>query len=665
MKRYYPNLSRQFINKTCRKFAKINLTQQFNKTAKNHIRQIKTEFNSSYREKIKAEYHHATTNLGKRKLDRPTKFIKTYYEAAPMEEAIDLSPKRCRDRYIELNSNNDVKAELSERIWETSQTFDQPGSKKHSQPLTEGKVGIVNMSSGRYLNFGITEGIRNNTAGWNGQPLQLTVAIYVHKSKTNDGLEVPRYLLLLGRLSSSLSMDIIHPPQWSSNTFIIGIYQGAFSDLTIANEILRPFVTEMQVLPKRRRMNSLPASDLNNEIVTLKAIVVDPISNSLFTCTALPSSLYGCSKCRQRGQLRFNNSLTSFPAYCKEDELRLDEDFKYCLDNNYHLAIPVTKELGIGLVSRVVIDYKYTMCMGVMKRLMKLWTTGKLDYRINKVSVQHISADLEIIGQNCPSEFRNRPKTMTNIDAWTAYDWRQFLLYHGPIVLENRLPTKYYIHFVCLHLAARIMINRNEHKQYGAFIAGFLLKRFVADFSSLYGADQLDYNIHNLLHYEEVIQRFGSIEDVGGFVFDDQMDRLSAMLANCRLDVTLEQLRQLLEEQETTTSVRFVNDIYLDHHYNLNFNNFLLNTSHTDSYVITTKGIVKVFKIVQNGNGTILLLGQKYTKACILYQVPLTDAKLWLVSELDDLEAFQLSEVIVKGIRYDTARGVCIMPLVA
>lgn len=664
MKRYYPSLSRQLINKTCRKFAKMNLTQQFNKTARKHIRQINIKFNSSYRDKIKAEYHHATYNLGQRKLDRPAKFIKT--NVAAIEEAIDLSPKRCKDRYIELNFNHNVKAELSERIWETSLAFDQRlNSEEISQPLTVGEVRIINMSSGRYLNFGVAEGIRNNSAGWNGLPLQLTVAIYVHKSKTTEGLEVPRYLLLLGRLSTSSSMNILHQPHWSSNTFIIGIYQGAFSEMTIANEILRPFVHEMQVLTKRRLMNSLPASDVNNNTVTLKAIVVDPISSSLFTCTALPSSLYGCSKCRQRAQLRFNNSLTSFPASCTEDTLRHDEDFRYCLDNNYHLGIPVTKELGIGLVSRVVIDYKYSMCMGVMKHLMLLWTKGKLDYRINKVSVQHISDDLEIIGQNCPSEFRNRPKTMINIDAWTAYDWRQFLLYHGPIVLENRLPTKYYIHFVYLHLAARIMINRNEHKQYGAFIVGYLLKRFVEEFSSLYGADQLDYNIHNLLHYEEVIQRFGSIEDVGGFEFDDQMDRLSVMLENCQLDVTLEQLRQLLEEQKSTTAERYQNDIYLDHHFNLNFNNFLLNTSQTDSYVITTKGIVKVFKIVQNGHGTIILLGQKYTKAFILYQAPLTDAKLWLVSELDVLEAFQLNEVIVKGMRYDTARGICIMPLVS
>lgn len=665
MKRYYPNLNRQLINKTCRKFAKINLTQQFNKSAKKQILQFKTEFNSSYRDKIRAEYHHTTANLSTRNFERPTKSIKTFHEVAAVEEAIDLSPKRCKNRYIELNFNNDVKAELSERIRETSHAFGQHlDSEIHSLPMTEGKTGIINMSSGRYLNFGVAEGIRNNRAGWNKLPLELTVAIYVHKSKTAEGLEVPRYLLLLGRLSTSSSMAIAHHPQWYFNTFIIGIYQGAFSELTIANEILRPFVNEMKVLTKRH-MYRAPASDVNDSTVTLKAIVVDPISSSLFTCTALPSSLYGCSKCRQRAQLRFNNRLTSFPADCNEDELRLDEDFRYCLDNNYHLGIPVTKELGIGLVSQVVIDYKYVMCMGVMKRLMILWTEGKLDYRINKVSVQHISADLDLIGQNCPSEFRNRPKTMTNIYDWTAYDWRQFLLYHGPIVLENRLPTKYYLHFLYLHLAARIMVNRNEHKQFGAFIVGFLLKRFVAEFSSLYGADQLDYNIHNLLHYEEVLQRFGSIEDVGGFEFDDQMDRLGVVLASCQSDVTLEHLRQLLEVQQAAPAERYANDIYLDHHYNLNFNNFLLNTSHTDSYVITTKGIVKVFKIVQNGNGTIVLLGQKYTKAFILYQAPLTDAKLWLVSELDHLEAFQLSEVIVKGIRYDTARGICIMPLVS
>lgn len=49
-------------------------------------------------------------------------------------------------------------------------------------------------------------------------------------------------------------------------------------------------------------------------------------------------------------------------------------------------------------------------------------------------------------------EFVRKPRDMTDVDRWKGTELRQFLLYTGPIVLLDILPTHMYIHFLTLRL---------------------------------------------------------------------------------------------------------------------------------------------------------------------------------------------------------------------
>lgn len=679
MKRYYPNLMHQPLPKESRKFVRHNLIKVFNKCwlqRRFHI----AKKDLPYRDKIRSEY-----KVGPKPSKSPSKrvdawshfcgFIKTTLRSPPKGEwAMDLSPKRGTEEVDDFSTYNGDPSHQPITPTTTPAKGKQSKQKAITKSPTKTKrfdsLQIIDMSAGRYLNFGLASVIRQNSRGWTAGELQLTVAVYVHKTPNELGLEVAKYLMILGRLSTAAPMRL-----QSSGSFLIGVYEGAFTNVAIGNEILQPFVTEMlgiinhgldEMCPPQIT-GDYPFPPFNGPVV-LRAFVVDPTAGSLITCTALPSSLSGCPKCTVRGELQFNNNIISFSTTVEEKSMRINYDYEHCSDLKYHLAHPIIKTLPIGLVTQVVLDYKHTVCVGVMQRLWSMWTTGQLDYRINRASLKQIDEQIIEMGQNLPVEFRSPPKTLDEMDLWSPYDWRQFLMYFGPVVLESVLPAKYYIHFICLHLAVRIMVNRNVFNTYNSFIVGFLLKRFVAEFAAFYGEDQVDHSVHSLLHYQDVMEYFGSVEDVGGFDFDEKVENLRSKFYEWDIDGALNgletlQTQHLNVDDSDITSLINDNELYLGYDHRLFYNGFSIGTSEPDNYVITKRGVVCVSQMQQRPNGEIYLLGNRFKNASVLYQAPLTDEKFWLLSETEEMEAFLLSEVISKGVCFRTSRGICLMPV--
>ncbi|KAJ6632708.1 hypothetical protein Bhyg_17603, partial [Pseudolycoriella hygida] len=303
---------------------------------------------------------------------------------------------------------------------------------------------IIQMSSGRYLNFGVEKSLHTYLKShpklcFNNSCLELSMGIYVLKSKTKRGIELPKYLIIFGKIANISHQTTKY---FKNTSFIVGIYDGTFPTPNIANEILRPFVDELKELTTANTIKSLNGHKISR--ISLHAFIVDPIAYSIFTCTSLPQSLNGCSKCRIKSELRVNRKnnsyVTIYPALCKMENLRIDEDFKYCSDSGYHLDVPIAVELNVGLVTRTSIDYKYTVCLGVMKQLVTLWTKGKLDYRINRKNWRKMLSNLQEISQNCPHELQKPVRYVDDIETWDAYHWKLFLVYFGPIVLHDNLP---------------------------------------------------------------------------------------------------------------------------------------------------------------------------------------------------------------------------------
>lgn len=679
-----PKPKREFskrISKTLRKVVKINLLNILNDTLKRPIvNKLKHKQLIDLRKtKIKEEFH-GTPN-GKNRLSNkenmsPNATV-SFIEFSSNESSPNQKPS-LRQQLMNFAQKHNPRPEMFEDLLNIMKTN---GLKIPRSPESffDKKFEVVKLSFGNYLNIGIERGIKNyyrpcfirkpmalvTSSDDHSSPTQpretllLDVAIYIVKSKVCNGLTVPQCMIVLGRINCKVFDD----------PFVIGIYYGAFPTPTIGNEILKIFVDEMQSLQTREVV--IGGNQAFN--VKLNAIVSDPISNSLITCTSLPNSLYGCSKCNQKANLEIDNGYTSFPSTNFLATLRSDDDFKYLLHNDHHTAQPLLAQLDLGLISQFVLDYKIIVCKGVMKHMMNLWIRGRLDYRLNKETQNKISRDLILMTANCPREFVKRPRSLEEMPSWDGSDWNEFLLYYSPIALKSRMPQRYYVHFLYLHLAMRILMSSDSsNAEANSFILGQLLNTFIADFTTLYGSNKVDYNVHNLLHFEHIQQKLGTLKNLNGFVYESQINMVNACLDSSP-EVNLEEIGEKIIDNSNLLVDNKVNELIYTSYPHVNsraelvFKNFVITIQEPDNHVIMRDAVVRIEVICNDTtNREILLLARRYEKIEIMFQAPLSNQKLLLVSSLSkEAQTYKLSDIICKAVKFDHPKdGIFIMPLI-
>lgn len=674
------------IRKAVRKIVKINLLNVLSGTfTRPIVNKLKhKELIELRKKKIKEEFHGGSPRSLNQSSDRenmsPTATNVRFIEfSSPSSESSPNPKPSLRQQLISFAQKHNPKPELFEDLLNIMTTNGlriprSPGS------FFENKFEVIKMSFGSYLNIGIERGIKNyyrpsyirkpmalvtSSSDETLEPSQppetllLDVAVYIVKSNLYNGLTVPQCMIIFGRINCEVFDD----------PFVIGIYNGSFASPMIGNEILKLFV---------REMTSLSTQELvigGNQAfqVKLNAFVCDPISSSLITCTSLPISLYGCSKCNQKANLNVDEGFTSFPTTSRLATLRCDDDFKYLLDNDHHIGQPLLAQLDLGLISQFALDYKIIVCTGVMKHMMTLWVRDRLEYRLNKETQQKISRDLILMTGSCPREMVKRTRPLEELASWDAYDWNEFLLYYSPIALKGRLQIQYYCNFLYLHLAMRILMSSDStNAEANSFLLGRFLNTFIADFTKLYGNSKIDYNIHNLVHFEQIQQKLGSLKKLNGFVYDDQINLVNTFLDSSS-EINLEEIGEKIIENSSSIAENKINELinvnypYVDTRGELVFKNFVISVHEPDNHIIMAgNAIVKVEAICNDSvGGEILIIGRRYEKVEIMFEAPISNQKLLLVSSLSPVYTFKIKELVFKAVKFDHPKhGIFIQPLI-
>ena len=175
------------------------------------------------------------------------------------------------------------------------------------------------------------------------------------------------------------------------------------------------------------------------------------------------------------------------------------------------------------MVAQFPLDYMHLCCLGVMRRLLiKTWMKGPYNCRIGSTTVKLISQGLRECRSYIPVEFARKPRGLDEIERWKATEFRQFLLYTGPVVLRNKLSSDFYNHFLLYHVAMTILLAVKPETDMILY-AGELLRLFVAHTQILYGNDSVIYNIHCLIHLVDDTLTYGSLNNVCAYPFEDYL----------------------------------------------------------------------------------------------------------------------------------------------
>ena len=319
-----------------------------------------------------------------------------------------------------------------------------------------------------------------------------------------------------------------------TNPFPIGIYCGKKKPENI-QIFLEPFLTEV----KQRN-------------IKVHLFCCDAPARSFIFGVKSHNAFSGCGKCTQKGKTIENTVAFSTTS----GELRTNETFRNQTDDDHHnIPAPLLELESLDLVSDCVYEYMHLVCLGVTKKLLLLWIRG--NHRIFKLSSGQVTKFSELLLSLSSSiclEFCRKPRPLAEIDRWKATEFRQFLLYTGPVTAKEVLPPDHYQLFMCLSISVSILVNPELYLKFNSY-ADELLRYFVKVYAKLYGEKCVSYNIHGLLHLAADAKRFGPLDSFSAFKFENELGKLKRLLRSS--SNPLQQIHRRLNEQYQLISQKY------------------------------------------------------------------------------------------------------------
>lgn len=512
---------------------------------------------------------------------------------------------------------------------------------------------IKAVDGGEYLHIGILAGITvfAHTFGH----MESSVVMY---QVNIDGL--PLFKSASTQLWPILGCLVNH-----KTPFLIGCFCGKSkpSDVT---EFMNDFVQEAITLANT-------GFDLDGRHFTAKisCFICDTPARGFIKQTKSHTAYFGCERCDQKG--KYIKGRMTFPA--TDANKRTDSEFRAETCAAYHQGTSPVLKLNVDLVSDFVLDYMHLVCLGVVRRLLIFWMRGPLPVRMTATSIRLISELLCSLQASIPMEFARKPRSLNEIDRWKASEFRQFLIYTGPVVMKNYLDEEHYRNFQCLSVAIYLLLSPKFCKYYCQF-AEKLLIYFVAHASDLYGEEFTVFNVHSLIHLADDVRRFGQLDSISCFPFENFLGKMKKSVRKPQL--LLQQIANRLSEgyfrpaNNTTDSASvevtkehssgpiLVGLLGYKQYRMVSFSGFTLKTTNGDSYVMCNNNSIGLLRNIVADGKSVLLIVQRFRSMMLAFEKPLnsTDIGIYTVSNLsDNFEVWDVAAVDCKYVLMPLARG--------
>ncbi|CAG7716895.1 unnamed protein product [Allacma fusca] len=462
------------------------------------------------------------------------------------------------------------------------------------------------VTPGQYAHFGLETALRRCLQAAERVPDEISIQIGI------DGLPIQK------STNAQLWPILVYVSSLKSCVETVGIYFGKSKPDT-ANTFLQKLVEELQRILKYGFTWSKTSIKVNFE-----AFICDAPARAFISGTKNHSGYRSCSKCYAHGVWRKKVVFLEVNARNRNDGLFRSKD-----DPNHHTGTSIIETLPIDIVRCIPLDYMHLVCLGVMRKLIILWTRGPAaSFKISSNQQDQISARLNKYALHFGTDFSRKPRSLKEVDHWKATEFRSFLLYSGPVALKSVIKDDYYNHFLCLHVAITILCCPSKihcHLQYSRS----LLKYFVERFIQLYGEQYSTYNVHSLIHLCDDASNFGVLDSFSAFRFESKLGSIKRLIKNPNFP--LQQVHRRLSEeaskiQSPTQSRKQIewagiefSGINSDQYKNIYFGNFEIKCKAGDDFCVLADGsIFRALTVAKNDSDELILVGKKYLSRATL-----------------------------------------------
>ncbi|KYM99412.1 hypothetical protein ALC62_09843, partial [Cyphomyrmex costatus] len=322
-----------------------------------------------------------------------------------------------------------------------------------------------------------------------------------------------------------------------------------------------------------------------------------------------------------------------------------DNSFRTMAQSEHHIDRSMLLDIpNFNMIDNVPIDYMHNLLLGGMKRLLCHkrygWIYGKPPHKLRFRDINKISENLLRLKPYIPCEFSRKTRSIFECKRYKATEFRLFLLYAGPIILKEVLPSKIYNHFITLSLASSIMVSQYYSKSENYVLyAHNLMKHFVCQSIKIYGPDFVSHNIHNFLHLSECVTLYGSLDNFSAFPFENYMQYLKKKVRKSAQPLQ-QVIRRVIEEDNNTECMNIINNDSIKlrtEHFNgpltnnctspqymqAQTNYYCLNISKmSDRFVELKNKLIIEVKNIASYENSVYLIGYRYSKRDSFYLKP-------------------------------------------
>ncbi|XP_071652762.1 uncharacterized protein [Temnothorax longispinosus] len=322
----------------------------------------------------------------------------------------------------------------------------------------------------------------------------------------------------------------------------------------------------------------------------------------------------------------------------------------------------------IDMIKQFPLDYMHLLCLGTMKKLLLLWirAMGKSEEALAKLAA--FNDFYRKLAKSVPAEFSRHPRSLEEVAQWKATEFRLFLLYLGPVVLQHLLSKPQIIHFNVLNCAVRILCDPRECVRNNSY-AQDLMIYFVDNMELLYGEETLIYNIHNLIHIPEDVLNHGPLDSFSCFPFENFLQKIKLMikggaqpLAQFIKRIT-ERSIHLIPSDNSKTGYSYLNKRknrlddhqlppgYTNFHQEIQFQDFLLTDKSPNNCCYLSNNSVVLVEHICCYKEIPVIVGRQFINTHSIADYPCDSRNLGIFDgrELSELQTWNIDEIDRKG----------------
>lgn len=373
---------------------------------------------------------------------------------------------------------------------------------------------VVTMSDGSFYYFGIRPSLLEHISRYIPEECNILSLIVNADGMSISGSSKREFWPVLMKVKESEN----------GSPFVVALYEGEGKPADL-QAYMKNFLDEMDELLRE----GLTCQGRSFTVV-LHAFICDAPARAYLKGTKGHTGYYACEKCTQKGKRSKDGRKVIFPD--TDCPLRTNRSFELQLQSLHHRKESPLLSLGVGLVSQFPLDYMHLVCLGVMRKLLQQYWVSKKPCSVKMApsSKASVSDSLSRFNEYAPSDMKRRPRSLAFVEHWKAVEYRNFLLYYGPVVLKGRLKTDLlFEHFMKFNVAMTILISPRFSASHSD-IADRLIREFISEAEKLYGDGIYVYNVHSLLHIVSDVRNYGPLDSFSAFPFENYLHQIKTLV---------------------------------------------------------------------------------------------------------------------------------------